>query len=144
MTSLSKKLLFIVIPALVIIMGLLVALLFIPSGNSKVYVEQIAEARRLSENGNYEKAVVYYQQAIENDDTNEEPYLELAHIYFLMNMREEAIKTLRDGILKTNSIRLSQELEQYEGNTEASSNIIEKYDAVEAVSFNTTYTDAFA
>lgn len=144
MTSLSKKLLFIVIPALVIIMGLLIALLFLPSGNSKVYVEQIAQARRLSENGDYEKAIVYYQNAIEKDDTQEEPYVELAHLYLLMNRREDALKTLRDGILKTNSLKLSQELKQYEGTTEASTAEIEKYAAVETVSFNTTYTDAFA
>ena len=82
MTSLSKKLLFIVIPALVVIMGLLGVLLFLPSGNDSVFVEQIAQARRLNESGDYQKAILYYQQAIEKDGTQEEPYIELAHIYF--------------------------------------------------------------
>ena len=58
MTSLSKKLLFIVIPALVIIMGLLGVLLFLPE-SGEVFVEQIAEARRLSDSGDYQKAIGY-------------------------------------------------------------------------------------
>lgn len=144
MTSLSKKLLFIVIPALVIIMGLLGVLLFLPSGNGGVFVEQIAQARRLSESGDYQKAIVYYQKAIENDDTQEEPYIELANIYFLLNMREEALRTLREGIRKTNSVRLSQELEQHEDSGADVNSGIDKFAAAETVNFNTTYTDAFA
>lgn len=140
MTSLSKKLLFIVIPALVIIMGLLGALLIMPDSSAgKVYVEQISEARKLRESGDYQKAIICYKNAIQKDDTQEDSYLELATIYFLLNMREEGLQTLREGINKTSSIKLTEELERYEGMDN-----IEKFASIEKIDFNAAYTDVFA
>lgn len=143
MTSLSKKLLFIVIPALVIIMGLLGVLLFLPE-SGEVFVEQIAEARRLSDSGDYQKAIVYYKKAIEKDDTQEDPYIELANIYFLLNMREEGLKVLRDGIKKTNSMRIIETLNDIENTGENQIDSMEKLVNEGVVTFNSTYTDAFA
>ena len=69
MTSLSKKLLLILIPVIILLIGCMGLLLFLPDGSSNVYVEQIKIARQLAENGDYQNAIVYYKNAIANDDT---------------------------------------------------------------------------
>ena len=42
----------------------------------------VDEARKLAETGDLQKAIVFYQQAIDSDETEEESYIELAKIYF--------------------------------------------------------------
>ena len=113
MTSLSKKLLFIVVPALLVIIGLLCALVLLPD-SGKVYVKQISQARKLAETGDLQKAIVFYQQAIDSDETKEESYIELAKIYFALNDIPNAINVLRKGFQTTNSAQIKSELERYE------------------------------
>ena len=104
----------VLIPGLVILIGLLGVLLFLPGGNEQVYVQQITQARKMVESGDYQKAIVYFQNAIKEDKTKEEPYIELANIYFSLNMRDEGIAILREGIQTTNSVKIIQVLNEYE------------------------------
>lgn len=148
MSSLSKKLLLVLIPAIVLLIGCLVLLLMIPGQSTqKVYVEQIKSARKLAEAGDYQQAIVQYRELIESNDTQEEPYLELAEIYFTLNMKDEGFELLRTGYGKTNSEKILALLEDHGGSVTVQEAIYyskpaDKTAAVPAV--NTVYTDAFA
>lgn len=144
MTSLSKKLLLILIPVIILLIGCMGLLLFLPDGSSNVYVEQIKIARRLAENGDYQNAIVYYKNAIAKDDTQEDPYIELAKIYFQINMNDEGIRILREGIAKTNSTVMVQTLEYYEIQIKGLPDKLENQAKVEAVDFNSNYVNIFA
>lgn len=142
--SLTKKLMLVLIPGLVILIGLLGVLLFLPGGNEQVYVQQITQARKMVESGDYQKAIVYFQNAIKEDKTKEEPYIELANIYFSLNMRDEGIAILREGIQTTNSVKIIQVLNEYENSGDALTGEGEKPATLSKVTINSTYTDAFA
>lgn len=145
MTNLSKKLMLVLIPVLVLLIACLGLLVLLPGANSgNVYVEQITAARRLSENGDYQNAIIYYRNAIEEDATQEEPYLELAKIYFYLNMREEGLSVLRDGIARTSSLKLIELLKNYEGQIENSTENFEKLNTLGTVNFNSTYANIFS
>lgn len=143
MTGLSKKLMFILIPVVVLLIGCAGLLIFLPDGSAEnVYVEQINTARRLAENGDYQQAIIYYKNAINQDDTREDPYIELANIYFYLNMNDEGIRILKEGIAKTNSTVMLQTLKKYENGDE--SDDFNKLNTVKEVKFNSTYANVFA
>ena len=83
--SVTKKLILILIPVLVLMIGLVGILFLLPSNSDSVYVAQIAQAKKLAESGDYQNAIVYFQNAINEDSSQEEPYLELAKVYFNLN-----------------------------------------------------------
>ncbi len=148
MTGLQKKLILILIPVLVLLIALGGVLIFLPDNksDSQVYVEQIKQARQLAESGDYQGAISHYKAAIEKDETNEEPYLELARLYLNLGNREEAIQTLRDGYVKTRSLTILGELESQgesvdgavQGTTAA------KQQTAETVEINSTMGDMFS
>ena len=143
MTGLTKKLVLILIPVLVLMIGLLCVLLFMPGGG-EVYVKQISQARKLVENGDYQKAIVFYQNAIEEDGTKEEPYIELANVYFRLNMRNEAISILNEGFKRTNSMAIMDTLKQYEDGADAQVSDMEPLPVSGTVTFNSTFADVFS
>ena len=142
--SLTKKLMLVLIPALVLMIALLGVLLFMPGGNEQVYVQQISQARKLVESGDYQKAIVYFQNAIKEDKQKEEPYIELANVYFTLNMRDEGLAILRQGIQTTNSVRIIQILNEHENSGDAVTDVGEKPATLAKVTINSTYADAFA
>lgn len=144
MTSLTKKLMMVLIPAVVFLIACVGLLVFLPDSGGSVYVEQIKAARKLAENGDYQNAIVYYKNAIEEDETQEDAYLELANIYFLLNMRNEGLDILRTGITKTNSLKLIEALDSHEKSGDTDDGVIDKLNGMETVDFNSVYTNAFA
>lgn len=145
MTDLSKKLMLVLIPVLVLLLACVGLLFFLPDNiGGNVYLEQINTARKLAENGDYQKAIIYYTNAIKEDDTQEDPYLELARIYFQLNMTEDGFNILRNGVAKTNSLRIIQTLEYYEGQFGDGANNAEKLKILDTVDFNSVCTNVFA
>lgn len=81
----SKKLLLIIVPILVAIIGLigvLTYLLLASPSTQDMYFEKIQTAQRYMDSGDVDQAVLFYQEAIEADEKQPEPYLMLAKIYF--------------------------------------------------------------
>ena len=113
--SLSKKLLLVLIPSLVVLVGLLCVLLFLPSGgNNNVYLEKISSAKKMVEQGNYQDAIVFYENAIEEDEKQEEPYIGLADIYVThLNDINSALNILNRGYDATQSTRIKELLDYY-------------------------------
>lgn len=145
MTSVTKKLVLVLIPVLVLMMALLGVLLFLPGNNGGVYLEQISHARKLAESGDYQNAIVYFKNAISEDGTQEDPYIELANIYFQLNMHDEGIKVLREGYQHTNSMKIIELLNTYEPQeTGAAGENTEKLGAAETVSINSNYISIFS
>lgn len=118
----SKKILLLTIPIIVIIICCLSALCFISDVPiNEVYVSHInTAAKRLSE-GDYQGAITYYQKAIDTDNTQEEPYIRIADIYYYnLNDLSSAIKTLQSGIQNAKTEKLSNMLLEFESYAEQS------------------------
>lgn len=145
MTGLSKKLVLVLIPLLVLLIGCLSLLLFIPDGNvQSVYVEQIGTARKFADSGDYQNAIIYYKNALEENDENEDIYIELAEIYFHLNMREEGLNILRTGVGKLNSMKLISTLNYYNNLEDDSNTEIEKLGGLTVVEFNESNVNSFS
>lgn len=145
-----KKLLFVLIPLLAILVGCLALLILLPDNSSgKVYVEQISSARKFVESGEYQKAVDYYKKAIEKDKTKEEPYLELADVYNTnLNDVSSAISILEQGYENTGSDTIKQKLNSLQvvksgENTDVANSSKGKSQETLAI-VNTSYTDIFS
>ncbi len=142
MNGVSKKLILVLIPLLVLLLALGGVLVFLPDSKSsdEIYVEQINAARKLVESGDYQGAISHYKTAIEKDNTKEDPYLELARIYFSLNMTEEGLQTLRDGYTITRSLTILGELESHE----AAQDETEPQQTAEWKGINDSFTDMFS
>ena len=113
MSGVTKKLILLLIPLIAILAGGVTLLLVLPDSKPEtVYLEQLNSAREFKEAGDYQKAIIYYQQAIENGDADENAYLELADLFFLMQKSEDAFEVLRSGYEKTNSQKILDKLHQ--------------------------------
>lgn len=91
------------ISLLVIAAAVAIAFLFSPSN---VYSRKINEAEKFAEAGDYENAVLAYQEAIDQDPENVEAYLGLAGLYESNNEVDSAINLLQAGYLQTNSLQI--------------------------------------
>lgn len=112
----SKKILLLTIPIIVLLIGCLTALCFITDEPAnEMYVSHInTAAKRLSE-GDYQGAITYYQKAIDADKTQEEPYISIADIYYYnMNDLKSAIETLKLGVQNANTQNLKSKLVEFE------------------------------
>lgn len=114
MSSMSKKLMLVIIPIIVLIICCLVTLLFV-SGNTgtELCLQQIQTAQKYVAAGDYEKAIVYYQKAIEADKTQETPYLNLADLYYNLNDIDSAISILRTGFDNAGTDKIKNALQRY-------------------------------
>ena len=72
-----------------------------------VYTEILESGEKYMAAGDYDNAVITYQQAIDADEKDEEGYLGLANAYIAQEEFELAEATLQTGIEKTHSARLS-------------------------------------
>ena len=72
-----------------------------------VYTEILESGEKYMAAGDYDNAVITYQQAIETNEEDEEGYLGLANAYIAREEFEMAEATLQTGIEKTHSARLS-------------------------------------
>lgn len=145
MTESAKKLMLVLIPVIFLLAVCVGLLAFLPDGTgASVYVEQINTARKYAENGDYQQAIIFYKNAIKEDDTQEEPYLELARIYFQLNMTEDGFDILRSGVAKIGSLRIIQALEDYEKQFSDGVDNTEKLINMDKAEFNSVYANSFA
>lgn len=113
MSGITKKLILVLIPLIAILAGGITLLLVLSDSKPEtMYVEQLNSARKFREEGEYQKAIVYYKQAIENGDADENAYLELADIYFMMQKSEDGFAVLRLGYEQTKSNKILELLKQ--------------------------------
>lgn len=147
MSGLSKKLMLLLIPVIALLIGCLCLLLFLPDKNSgKIYTEQLSTARKLASAGDYEQAIVHFKKAIEEDGTKEEPYIELADIYFLLKRDDEGKAVLQQGYDKIKSQKLLSLMEAHmtiEEKTHIDNGVESPQESDRAV-FSTRFTDIFS
>lgn len=91
------------ISLVVIAAAVAIAFLLAPSN---VYSRKINEAEKLVEEGDYDNAVLAYQEAIDQDPENVEAYLGLANLYESHNDVNSAINLLQAGYLRTDSLQI--------------------------------------
>ena len=88
-----------------VVIAAAVAIAFLLSP-SNVYSRKINEAEKLVEEGDYDNAVLAYQEAIDQDPENVEAYLGLANLYESNNEVSSAINLLQAGYLRTDSLQI--------------------------------------
>jgi hypothetical protein len=111
-----KKTTILLIGLAVLLLGLVIALGVLLLGNlgfGKTYQEQLNAAERYVAEGNYEAAILAYQEAIEKDENNAEAYVALAELFIDRGRMDEARELLERGLLKTNSPRLEYLIKRY-------------------------------
>ena len=79
----NKKTMLLIIPAIALLACCIVAIcvICIPS-SYEVYTKQIQTAEKYLADKDYDGAIKYYEMAKATDETQEEPYLKLAMIYY--------------------------------------------------------------
>lgn len=92
----SKKLMMVLIPLFAVIIaaiGVLTYLLFAEPTAEDIYLENIKAAQHYLDSGDVDQAILYYKNAINADETQEEPYIKLAMTYY---ERKDDIKSALD------------------------------------------------
>ena len=92
-----------IISVLVVAIAITSVFLLSPSAS---YTRSIQEAENLVEEGDYENAILAYQEAIEKDPDNVEAYLGLANVYEKSGELSLAIQTLETGYRRTKSAQI--------------------------------------
>lgn len=115
--KMQKKLLMILIPIVAVLLAAIGVLTYIlvaaPSSNG-IYLEHVQMAKKMLQSGDADQAILYYKSAIEADDTQEEPYLELATIYAdRKGDIKKALDILFEGYGKTGSVSLYNAIQKY-------------------------------
>lgn len=88
---------------IILVAAIVIAYLMSPAN---VYARYIASAEKYLEAGDYSKAILAYQDAIEQDPQNVEAYAGLAQVYIDQNDTENAMDLLKRGVARTDSPRL--------------------------------------
>lgn len=147
-----KKLLLVLIP-IIVLLGCCIAALCIISFEPKeeLYLQNVAYAANYLENKDYDNAIIYYQYALEADNTQEEPYLRLAEIYYTQGRVEDAVAILQMGVTYSNTAEIQNMLAIYidiqnGGLGETGADDIEKKDDVieNMGAFNSTLLTVFS
>lgn len=112
----SKKVLVIIIPIIVLIIGALVVLAFVSDhGDTQLCMQEVSNAEKCISEGDYQNAVLCYNKAIQADKKQEEPYLGLASLYYQFNDIESAITVLRMGVENAGTTAIQTALDTYLG-----------------------------
>lgn len=116
----NKKTMLLIIPAIALLACCIAAIcvICIPS-SYEVYTKQIQTAEKYLADKDYDGAIKYYEMAKAADETQEEPYLKLAMIYYEnKNDMEKAVAILNEGYEKTKSEQIKNALAVYLGSAE--------------------------
>ena len=134
----KEKKLVILITAIISVLALAIAItsVFLLSPSAS-YTRSIQEAENLVEEGDYENAVLAYQEAIEKNPENVSAYLGLAEIYEMNGDLLLAIDVLEDGYTRTKSAQIRVMLNRLVGTDEE---VVE----VDGVSLNRTLLSMFS
>lgn len=92
----NKKLMMVLIPLIAVIVaaiGVLTYLLLAEPTSEDIYLEYIKTAQHYLDSGDVDQAILYYKNAINADETQEEPYIKLAKTYY---ERKDDIKSALD------------------------------------------------
>ena len=95
----NKKVIFIMVPIIVVLLGLmavLIAIVTFNGGDRSVFTERLAVAQKYLDDGDYSNAISYFEDAIKLDDSNEDAYLGLAEAYYKSGRVDDAIRVLED------------------------------------------------
>lgn len=103
----KEKRVVIIITAIVSVLVIAIAItsVFLLSPGAS-YTRTVREAENLVADGDYENAVLAYQEAIEKDPENVEAYLGLANVYEKSGELSLAIQTLETGYRRTKSAQI--------------------------------------
>ena len=103
----KEKKVVILITAIISVLAVAIAItsVFLLSPSAS-YTRSIQEAENLVEEGDYENAILAYQEAIEKDPDNVEAYLGLANVYEKSGELSLAIQTLETGYRRTKSAQI--------------------------------------
>ena len=117
--EMKEKKLVILITAIISVLVVAIAItsVFLLSSSAQ-YTRSIKEAENLVEEGDYENAVLAYQEAIEKDPENVSAYLGLAEIYEMNGDLLLAIDVLEDGYIRTKSAQIRVMLNRLVGTDE--------------------------
>ena len=74
--------------------------------NRQIYTKSIEMGDKYLASGDYDNAILMYQEAIRKDETNEQGYLKLANAYAEQGYLTLAIDTLENGYSKTKGERI--------------------------------------
>ena len=112
----KKKIIFILVPILVVLIGIGAVLLTITlfkSNNANEYTEKITAAEKYLKDGDFENAILRYKDAIKLDSKNAEAYLGLAKLYYDRGELDNAISVLDTGYERTKSDKIKAVLDDY-------------------------------
>jgi hypothetical protein len=79
----------------------------------KTYQEQLNAAERYVAEGNYEAAILVYQDAIAQNENDSEAYVVLAELFINQDRLDEARAIIELGLLRTSSPRLEYLVKRY-------------------------------
>ena len=145
----NKKILMIFIPIIAVIVAAIGILSYIAlsSPSADLYLEQVRDAQRFLQEGDVDMAIVYYRNAIEQDNTRTDAYLGLAELYYLSkNDLDAAIQVLRDGYNVNHSEELMDAIKYYTGLRDGGESFAESNTVVPAEkgTVSAAYMDAFS
>lgn len=98
------------IAVVIIIAGAAAAIL----GGNDNYAAKLEQGYRYLQEGDYNAAILLFQEVIQNDQTNENAYYGLYQAYLYSGQNSNALSTLRTAVSLTNSSKLQALLNQME------------------------------
>lgn len=114
----KKTILIAIIAAVLLLTACLITYLTLTSTSRKL-TRQLEIANEYMENGDYEKAIAAFTEAIEIDPTSTEAYLGAAEAYVALDDYESAVEILQKGYDVTGSDEIKAKLDEYTAVIEA-------------------------
>jgi len=108
------KLIIVIIAVVLIIIAIIGNNLCFPKQHPNQICQQMQIAENYLRDLNYEQAVVEFLRAIEIDPMSETAYLGAAEAYVAMEMYEEAIAILAEGLVVTGKTEIQERLTEYQ------------------------------
>lgn len=113
----NKKILMIVIPIIAVILaaiGILTYMLLSSPSSDSLYLEQMRSAQLVLAQGDVDQAIIFFKNAIQQDASKPDAYLELANLYYTgKNDINSALAVLQEGYNRTGSVELKNAIEKY-------------------------------
>ena len=115
MTDTRRKIIVALIIMLSFLLVFLTGILAWYGYDSTSYNRHIVMAQKYLQAGDYDRAILEYQTAIQENPEEEEAYAKLADVYKENGQNAMAESTLKEGLQKTGSERLAGMIEESRG-----------------------------